>query len=197
VALVDNIRYLQSRVQNRRLKAYWQMAAFPEALAPTRLGNIAGTLRSFGETRYGIAVDVFWTRLQAVILTDKDTFNTIQDAKIQLDFFVSLTWLTAVFTAVWSVILALTSANIVLFLVVVIAGPLLVRLWYSLACQMYVVFADAMRSAIDLLRFKLIQAYHLPLPAGSSDERRLWQELAARVGYDSPTGDAIYKHPTP
>jgi hypothetical protein len=194
VDLVEGIRYVQSGVQRRRLDAYWQVAAFPEALAPTRLGNIAGTLRSFGESRYGFAVEIFWTRLQSVIQSDDKTFNTIQDAKIQLDFFVSLTCLTVLFTTTWTVILGAASANLRLFLLVVIGGPLLARLWYSLACQMYVVFADAMRSAIDLLRFKLIQSYHLPLPAGSNDERQLWQDLAARVGYDSPKGDTVFKH---
>lgn len=196
VDLVESIRYLQSGVQARRLRAYWQFAAFPQALAPTKLGNIAGTLRSFSETRYGLAVDVFWTRLQVMIQAEEKTFSAIQDAKIQLDFFVSLTWLSVLFTSVWTVVLWAASANLSLFLSVVLSGPVLTRLSYALACQMYVVFADAMRSAVDLLRFKLIQAYHLPLPAGSGEERMLWQDLASRVGYDSPQGDAIYKHST-
>ena len=129
-----------------------------------------------------------------MIQSDDKTFNTIQGAKIQLDFFVSLTCLTVMFTATWTVILGAASANLGLFLLVVIGGPLLARLWDSLACQMYVVFADAMRSAIDLAALQADPVVPPAVASGFSDERQLWQDLAARVGYDSPKGDTVFKH---
>ena len=72
-------------------------------LAPTRLGNLTRTMRSYTLDRYGMDLEVFWTRLQKVAIEKGDKgFAAMQDAKTQVDFLVSLCWLTVSFTVLWS-----------------------------------------------------------------------------------------------
>lgn len=71
VELVQSIRYQIGRLQRDRTQAYWESAAFPDDVAPTRMGNIAGTIRYYAESRYGMLLDVFWTRLQKQIQKER------------------------------------------------------------------------------------------------------------------------------
>jgi len=196
VALVQNIQYEIGRLQRDRTQAYWDSASFPDDVMPTRMGNIAGTLRYYAESRYGILLDVFWTRLQKLIQSDEKSFSTLQDAKIQLDFFVSLVWLSALFSLFWSAMLMAFSTRIGLFLLVSGGGFLAMVTCYQLGCQSYLTFAEVVRGAIDLTRFQLISAYHLPLPLGSGEEERLWETMADWVAYDSRSGGVLYEHKT-
>jgi len=197
VELVQNIQYEIGRLQRRRTEALWDAAAYPDDVAPTRMGNIAGTVRYYAESRYGILLDVFWTRLQRLMQADEKSFNALQDAKIQLDFFVSMAWLSALFSFVWSIVLMAASANIFLFIAVCAGGVATSIVCYQLGCQSYMTFAEVVRGAIDLTRFQLISAYHLPLPVGSDEEEQLWENLASRIAYDSPISSVIYEHKTP
>ena len=144
-----------------------------------------------------LSLDVFWTRLQKLIQADDKSFNTLQDAKIQLDFFVSMAWLSALFSFIWSIVLMGCSARIFLFLGVCAGGVATSIVCYLLGCQSYLTFAEVVRGAIDLNRFQLISAYHLPLPVGSDEEEQLWENLASWVGYDSPSSGVIYQHKAP
>jgi hypothetical protein len=197
IELVQDIQYEIGRLQRERIKAFWDSAAFPDDVAPTRMGNIAGTVRYYAQSRYGISLDVFWTRLQKLIQADDKSFNTLQDAKIQLDFFVSMAWLSALFSFIWSIVLMGCSARIFLFLGVCAGGVATSIVCYLLGCQSYLTFAEVVRGAIDLNRFQLISAYHLPLPVGSDEEEQLWENLASWVGYDSPSSGVIYQHKAP
>ena len=68
-------------------------------LAPTRMGNLTRTMRSYALDRYGIDLDIFWTKLQRTLQKESNFYQTLSDAKIQVDFLVSLTFLTMMFTA--------------------------------------------------------------------------------------------------
>jgi hypothetical protein len=68
------------------------------------------------------------------------------------------------------------------FLVAGIAGVLALFL-YSLACKTYSVFADIMRSAVDLFHFKLMEDLHLRLPTWLEEEKLLWERVGNVTGY--------------
>ncbi len=166
-------------------------------LAPTKMGNIGRTVQSYGMTRYSLDVDVFWSRLQQVVQASAaDFYATIQDAKAQLDCFVAFWWLTLIFTAGWSVTLLIGGSHPRYFLAVSLAGPFLVVGFYRLAANSYRVFADLLRSAIDIYRFNLLKALHVSLPSGSEEESDLWNVLANRAGFGRSLPQR-YVHPQP
>jgi hypothetical protein len=133
-------------------------------LAPTAMGNIGRTMRSYAVTRYKLDLDVFWTRLQKTLQGSKDFYGVLQDMKIQLDCMVALCWLTGLFTVVWGTVLPLVSSSYITFLAIGIGGPLLTYGWYLLATHRYRIFADLVRSSVDLYRFDLLKDLHTPPP---------------------------------
>lgn len=166
-------------------------------VAPTRMGNIGRTIRSYPMNRYSFSMDVMWSRLQAII-QKKDIFPSIQDAKAQVDFLVSLCWLTTLFWAGWAVAIPLTfdpartRFAAFLFVVMLFAGPVLTRLWYELACQSYTAFADLMRTAVDLYRLELFDSLNLRRPVGIEEENASWQNVANWMGFDENSPGFIY-----
>ena len=68
-------------------------------------------------------------------------------------------------------------------LTLAVAGAALVAVWYNIAVQNYLAFADTLRTSIDLFRFDLLSALHCHLPANSEDECRTWARLNQLIGY--------------
>lgn len=168
-------------------------------LAPTTMGNIGRTMRSYGLTRYQIDLDVFWTRLLNTLQKNAGTYySVIQDSKTQVDCMVSLVWLTALFTIIWSALLfwQFETTSLLEFSLVGFGGTLLTIVWYDVACQGYRVFADLIRSSVDLYRFELIESLHLAAPYGSEEERELWLRIGNATGFSSDAA-FVYKHPKP
>ena len=136
------------------------------SLKPTQMGNIAESVRGYTQSRYGMNLDFFWTRFQKVLQDDAAFYQTLQDAKTQLDFAVSMFWLTAASWVIWVVALPFVSHTWLPLICAWVAGPLLVRVWYLIALQNYRPFADLLRSAVDLFRFKLLVEFRIPLSGG-------------------------------
>jgi hypothetical protein len=188
--LVEAIQYGRERLllEVNRLHVVRQLQ-FPfqpdraVVLAPTRMGNITRTIRSYALDRYHLDLNIFWTRLQGSMVKEKDGLAALQDAKVQVDFLVSLFWLTWLFVAVWGGILIKVAPRPGDFLAVVILGPIAARILYLTACQNYLLFADQMRSAIDLYRTDLIDQLHLPRPSGNREEQALWDRAGGWLGY--------------
>lgn len=165
-------------------------------LAPTLMGNIGRTMRSYALVRYQLDLDIFWTRLQNSLQRDaKDYYNVLQDTKIQVDFAVTSFWLSLMFTLFWSPALLwlVKDATVTEFLAVGLLETVFVLGAYVLACQSYRVFTDVMRSSVDLFRFQMLTDLHLPLPVGSEEERDLWLRLAQEIEFGDPE-QFQYKH---
>jgi len=154
----------------------------PTVLAPTAMGNIALSIRSYALSRYQLNIESFWTRLQKV-MQNEPFYAVLQDAKVQLDFLVSLFWLSIVSTGAWLVSLAVFGYSLWLYLAIALAGPCVIWALYRLALQNYRAFADLMRSAVDTYRMRLLKELHLPEPGGSREEAALWQALQDRMDY--------------
>ena len=155
-------------------------------LAPTRLGNIGKTMRSYSLSRYNFDLDIFWTRLQSGLQKDGIAYyNSLQDMKAQVDCMVTIVWLSALFTLLWSVLLlqSCISSTELEFRLVAGGGAATTILAYWLACESYSTFADVMRSAVDLFRLKIIDQFSLPAPYGSDEERDLWERLGNAVAF--------------
>jgi hypothetical protein len=165
-------------------------------LAPTTMGNIAESVRGYAMSRYAINLDPFWSRLQKILQDDEKFYNSLLDAKTQLDFLISLFWLTVTFTSIWLPVLLYQRRSILLFLIVGIGGPVLSTVWYRIALQNYRAFADILRTSVDLYRLQLLTALHIRLPAGNEHERRIWGELNHIIGYGDEALRVSYQHKT-
>ena len=155
-------------------------------LAPTTMGNIGRTIGTYSLARYYMDLDIFWTRLQNSLQKDaKDYYAVLQDSKVQVDTMGALFWLSVVFTLVWTATLCFVfrDATAWQFLTAGTVGTVCAIIFYLLACESYRVFADVMRSAVDLFRFQVLQALHLSIPADSNDEKALWLRLGGATGF--------------
>jgi hypothetical protein len=195
VSLKALTEYAHSRNSN---DIYWLSGevqfSFPgEALAPTAMGNVAQSIPHYAYTRYGMNIDLFWTRLQKVMQADA-FYAVLQDAKTQLDFLVTLLWLTIATVAVWLPILAWRADDLDIYLLVALLGPVCAVGLYSVAVQNYRAFADLVRSAVDLYRLDLLKALNVARPATATAESELWAALNRRMSYANPaniTYDAV------
>jgi hypothetical protein len=152
-------------------------------VTPTQMGNVAASVRSYALSRYGMNLDFFWPRLQKILQSKSEFYKTLQDAKTQLDFTVSLFWLTVLSTAVWLVLLPFLSRTWLPLFSVWLFGPLIAITWYRMAVQNYRSFAELLRSCIDLFRFELLTDLKIPLPQDSHVEQQTWDRLNHWISY--------------
>jgi hypothetical protein len=190
--------YAKTRVENDRVESF-NLKEFNYSkyrLAPTAMGNIAESVRGYARSRYSMNLDPFWSRLQKILIDDDKFYSTLVDAKTQLDFMISLFWVTVCFTGFWTIALIRLRLSLRAFFVVAVGGPILSILWYKIALQNYRAFADICRTSVDLYRFKLLDMLHVERPGGNLKERRTWFEINKVIGYGEETV-IRYHHPPP
>jgi hypothetical protein len=158
------------------------------------MGNIARSIQSYTASRYGLNIDMLWTRFQKV-MHDDGFYGVLQDAKTQVDFLVSSIWLTAISTLLWIAYQMFVGHGVLLFLAALALGPLALFVFHGLALQNYRAFADLMRSAVDLYRWALLDALHIAKPQDPLQERELWPILNRQLGYGEAVG-IPYDHPS-
>lgn len=163
-------------------------------LSATDMGNIASSVQAYAIGRYNFNLEVFWSSLQRCVQKDKEFFPVLEEAKTRLDFLVACCWLTGFFTLAWVVGLALLGYQILPFLSLALAGPLLTYAWYRVALEQYRAFADALKTTVDLFRMDLLKSLHLKLPTDVEEERAVWHDLNGLVAYRED-GNFRYQHP--
>lgn len=190
-------KYLDNRVQAESIDLYNQLQFnyAQDEVAPTAMGNTGLAARYYSESRYGLNLDVLWSRMQKVLQQDEKFYAMLQDAKTQLDFLVSMFWLTAIFCMTWTVTLLVVTRGYVQFLLIVVVGPWIAAGFYGLALQNQRAFADLLRGSVDMFRMQLLNQLHIPLPAKAEDERALWTLLGNRMGYDNHEKNLTFVHP--
>ena len=180
--------------------AHWQNQLYHEypdrawLLLPTHLGNVLRAAEGYAGRAYGMDAPFWWPRLWP-LLPEKSQ-AAVDDAlttMVSLLNFVTLMVYVAVdvafyldgcripYRAWWAVgALAL--------------GGLLVIVAYRGAVAQARSYGQQIRTAIDLYRFELLKALHLPLPATPQEERALWARLATWL-YNNDLGavrDLVY-----
>jgi hypothetical protein len=150
----------------------------PDHVMPTLLGNVlkAGEDRAGG--RYGLDCVVIWPRLYPLL--SEPLTAALDDARNQLDLAVR-------FAATFGLIA--TGALVLLaphgwWAAVVLAALALAWLSYRGSVNAAIAYGELLESAIDLHRFDLLQALHLPLPADPGAERTLNTELSDLLRQD-------------
>jgi hypothetical protein len=168
----------------------------PASVGPTRLANQTEVQRDYGLRRYGLDIELYWLRLQKIARGDERFFPVLEDAKTQLDFSVTTVALLTLLTVVWVPLSLAYATTPRLFLLLAVLGPLSIWLFMQVVNQSYRAFAEAVRSAVDLYRFDLLLALHLPLPSDSAAEKAVWADLMERTVGETDKA-LLYLHPPP
>ncbi len=144
---------------------------------PTALGNISSSVYAWAMIRYSMDILAFWSRLQPGLQADTNFYTVLQESKVQVDFLVACCWLTALTWLAWMMALLFVATSLTVWLGLALVGPLLVYFFYGMAVTSYAAFGDLMRTSVDLYRFSVLRAMHIPLPKGIREERRTWRAL--------------------
>jgi hypothetical protein len=154
---------------------------------PTRLGNAlrAAELRA-GEP-YGLDAVVAWPRLYPLL---SEPVRALVDG--QRDALDLNARFCAVFAAAAVIAAALLAAH-GWWLLVAVGCLVLAWLAYRSAVAAAIAYGEGIRTAVDLHRFSLLQALHLPLPATPEEERALNGKVSRFLLQGVPL-DAPYQH---
>src|SRR5215213_1455052 len=195
--LLKCVAYAEARVENEYVELFnkreFNYSSF--RLAPTAMGNIAESVRGYALSRYAMNLDAFWSRLEKILIGDEKFYSSLVNTKTQLDFLISLFWLTVCFTSIWTVRLLYLRRSLVGFLLVAVGGPVLSILWYKIALQNYRAFADISRTSVDLYRLQLLDWLHIERPKGNLHEQQTWSNVNAMIGYGEPDVKVRYHYP--
>ena len=161
--------------------------ADPAWLLPTRLGNALRAAETRAGEPYGLDAVVAWPRLYPLL--PDGVRALVDDQRDGLDLAARF---CAVFAAaaVVSLVLLVTHG----WWLLVPAGCLLLAwLSYRGAIAAAVAYGEGIRAAIDLHRFDLLTAMHLPLPATLEQERAVNEQLSLFLRQSWPV-DFVYEH---
>jgi hypothetical protein len=158
-----------------------------EHVMPTRLGNALRAAEVRAGEPYGLDAVVAWPRLYPLL---SDPVRAVVDGQRDaLD-------VNARFCAVFAAAAVISAALLVTHgpWLLVPAGCLaLAWLAYRAAVSAATAYGESIRAAVDLQRFTLLEALHLPLPATAEDERALNARLSRFLLQGVPL-DAPYQH---
>jgi hypothetical protein len=161
-------------------------------LKSTELANLAEVQREYGVDRFGLDSELLWLRMLKLARADKEFYPLLDDAKTQLDFAVVVTVLLGVTVLIWLPLSLLFSSTVWPYLLVSVICLPAVPIFYRIVLQAYITYAEIVRAAVDLYRFDMLKALHIPLPKDLTAEKETWNQLASLAA----TGGAklTYKH---
>ena len=161
--------------------------ADPAWLLPTRLGNALRAAETRAGESYGLDAVVAWPRLYPLL---RDPVRAlVDDQRDALD-------LAARFCAVFGAAAVLSLALLAThgwWLLVPAACLLLAWLSYRGAVAAAVAYGEGIHAGIDLHRFDLLAALHLPLPSTLEQERAINEQLSLFLRQNWPA-DFVYDH---
>jgi hypothetical protein len=158
-----------------------------EHVMPTRLGNALRAAEVRAGEPYGLDAVVAWPRLYPLL---SDPVRAVVDG--QRDALDVNARFCSVFAAA-AVISAALLATYGWWLLVAAGWLVLAWLAYRAAVAAAIAYGESIRAAVDLHRFTLLEALHLPLPATPAEERELNARLSRFLLQGVPL-DAPYQH---
>ena len=150
----------------------------PDHVMPTLLGNVLKAGEDRAGERYGLDCVVIWPRLYPLL--SEPLTAALDDARNQLDLAVRFA-ATFGLIAVGALILLAPHGW---WAAAVLAALALAWLSYRGSVNAAISYGELLESAIDLHRFDLLQALHLPLPPDPEAERTLNTQLSDLLRQD-------------
>ncbi len=155
----------------------------------TALGNAMAAVETRVGRGYGIDGPVAWPRLYPLLRPDVRT--VVDDRRNSLDLNARLCATSLVLSVVTAVLLGRSGWW---WLVTVVPVALAVGAYHA-AVRAAIAYGEAVAVAIDLQRFDLLTALHLPLPADAAAERVVFRNLCALWRQNAPV-PFVYHHET-
>ena len=146
-----------------------------EALVkPTRLGNIIRAAEIYPWKRYEIDAVVMWPRLHAVL--PKEFLDQLLGAKTAMTFMLMMSALSFSFSVLACTALTIFTSHWYLFLVCALGVPLS-WLCYRNALHGARLYAELIKTAFDLYRWKLLENLGVKAPPNYDQELLIWKDL--------------------
>jgi hypothetical protein len=171
------LKKIESDRQSRFMEmySYFPPHTRPEAIMPTRLGNIFKSAELYPYLRYRIDAVLIWPRLYVLL---PQTFSeALANIKSSLDLMLIVSflscWLAPIGLACW----VSFSLGWVLSLLTFLGGLLVSWLAYRGAVKAAVAYGELIRAAFDLHRGTVIRALGLKTPTSLAEEHILWNNI--------------------
>lgn len=163
------------------------------AVGPTRMANVSELYRDYALTRYGLDPEVFWLHLQHAAAANDRFRPILEEARLKLDVSVAMAAACGL-SSIWAVVLGLWGHSVPLLLLTGVGMPIAALMFYRATVTNLRVYGDAVRATVDLFRFDVLKALHLPIPADARGERRTWESLT-QANQLLGEGEMAYDHP--
>ncbi|HSU17202.1 hypothetical protein [Longimicrobium sp.] len=163
------------------------------AVGPTRMANVAELYRDHALSRYQLDPELMWLQLQHSAAKDEHFRPILEEARLKLDVSVALAMACGV-ASLWTLWLGFRGHSIAVLLLTGLGFPLAALLFYRATITNLRVYGEAVTATVQLFRFDVLKALHLPLPADSEAERRLWETLTL-TDQLLDDGRVTYVHP--
>lgn len=159
--------------QRRSERAALLLDQYPayERILPTMLGNVLRAAEDFAGERYGLDATMIWPRLYVVM--PSKILAILNDQRVQLDLTAQLCVTMTVGAAVCTGLLLGYGP----WLLIPLGLYTLAWLAYRAAIAIAIEYGTMMATAIDLYRFDLLKALHVPLPRSRAQELRINNKL--------------------
>lgn len=167
-------------------------ADLPNAVLPTRLGNVIRAFESYPRRRYGISAVVSWPRLLAVI--EKDYALAIDEAKLSFDFTLACSFVASILFAtcltagLFFMLPAQSTASASAWIFELAMLALVAFTAYRLSVGRAAEWGEAVKAAFDLYRRDLLSKLGYDSSSMTPpQERNLWHAISQRALFgDSP-----------
>lgn len=141
---------------------------------PTRLGNILRAAEEHSERKYGLPAAAIWPRLYGVL---PETFlQTFGEVAADLELMITISFLGLVLAVVGTILVGVVLPWFVAPLVL-LSGAAIFWFGYLAAVRSAIPYANQIRAAFDVHRWKLLEAMGLRLPPGYDEELEQWRQL--------------------
>lgn len=161
-----------------------------DAVMPSRLGNIIRSSELYAYGRYSIDAVVVWPRLFPFL--PEDFVGALLSAKADMTLMLTLSVLAFTFALIACGPLAFFTNHWILFLFCAL-GFLFAWLFYLASLQGAQLYAELIKSAFDLYRWKLLEALHIRLPTSYQEENTIWKDITHLIYRNEPLTLAKYQ----
>jgi hypothetical protein len=180
VGFYDLAVHARARVENARNRALSvRRTRFPldlSAVGPTRMANVAELYRDHALTRYDLDPELLWLQLQHSAAKDEQFRPILEEARLKLDVSVALA-VACGLASIWGLVVGVRGHSLPVLLLTGVGLPAAALLFYRATITNLRVYGEAVTATVQLFRFDVLKALHLPLPPDSDAERRLWHAV--------------------
>jgi hypothetical protein len=189
--------YLKHHAERQAMKAellnYFPQE--PDAILPTKLGNVFAAFEDYPRKRYSMETVTLWPRMIPNLLKSGYA-NVVEQEKMGFDFFLNLSFLSALFAIEYSALSLYFTAKLVL--VIPLLSLFMSWVFYRCAIRAALNYGVIVRVAFDLHKDALGESLGLETAPGLAEEKFTWRSYSNFVLEGNlPDRQSIFVYPRP